>query len=84
VDSKHEKRTRLDLRQRAQRRSGLAACSLCLRVLRGGEWVEAGDLIRVLRTFEQRALPRLGPGLCDHCELGLWERRRLGAERLAA
>ena len=31
-------------------------------------WVDAVDLIRSLRTYELKAVPRLQPALCDRCE----------------
>lgn len=43
------------------------ACSLCLRVLRGSDWIEADRAIRELRTFDFPAPVRLEPALCDTC-----------------
>jgi len=48
-------------------RLSLAACSLCLRVLSGSDWVDAEDVIRRLRSFEQTTPPRLAPALCASC-----------------
>jgi hypothetical protein len=45
----------------------LVVCSLCLRVLRGSEWVEAETVIRELRTYELEAPPTLHSAVCDLC-----------------
>jgi hypothetical protein len=45
----------------------LAACSVCLRVLSGSDWVDAEDAIRKLRSFERDRPPRLSPALCASC-----------------
>jgi hypothetical protein len=63
--------------------TALTACSICLRVQRGSEWVEAEAVIAETRSYELDAPPRLGPGMCDACAdrvLG----RRTAAEPLAA
>lgn len=65
-------------------RSRLVACSVCLRVREGGAWIEAGEAIRRLRTFEREQVVRLGGGLCDRCETELQQRRRGDADKLAA
>jgi hypothetical protein len=62
----------------------LVACSVCLRVRVGGVWIEAGELIRSLRTFELDHVVRLGGALCERCERELRLRRRSGSEELAA
>jgi hypothetical protein len=56
----------------------LVACSLCLRVLRASEWIEADQAIRELRTFELPAPLRLQPGLCDLCAELVARRRANG------
>jgi hypothetical protein len=56
-------------------RNGLVACSICLRVLRGSEWIEAERVIRTLRSYELEAPPRLGPGVCDVCAESIVSRR---------
>jgi hypothetical protein len=71
-------------RQIAQSQSSFVTCSVCLRVLRGAAWAEAGELIRSLRTFERAAVPRLQAGLCEHCQQELRLRRQKSEERLAA
>jgi len=55
-------------RRRAPRRPELVTCSVCLRVLQNSVWVDAVDLIRSLRTYELKVVPRLEPALCDRCE----------------
>jgi len=62
----------------------LVACSVCLRVSENGAWIEAGEAIRRLRTFEHDDIVRLGGTLCDRCEMELRLRRRSGSEELAA
>jgi hypothetical protein len=54
---------------------GLVTCSLCLRVLRGSEWMEAERAIRELRTYELEALPRLTSGVCEACAVSIFSRR---------
>jgi hypothetical protein len=56
----------------------LVSCSLCLRVLRDSDWVDARDAIRRLRKFELPTMVHLEPGLCDECS-DLVERRRANA-----
>jgi hypothetical protein len=62
----------------------LIACSVCLRVLRDTEWVEAERAIRDLRSFALPAPPRLESALCDHCTDSIHRRRREPKETLAA
>ena len=69
------------LRRRSHR---LTACSVCLRVRERGAWVEAGEVIGRLRTFEHEDVVRLGGALCERCEMNLRLRRRSDAEELAA
>jgi hypothetical protein len=56
----------------------LVSCSLCLRVLRDSDWVDARDAIRRLRNFELATVVHLEPGLCDECA-ELIDRRRANA-----
>jgi hypothetical protein len=53
----------------------LIACSLCLRVLRGSEWVEAERVISELRSFELEAPPRMRSGVCEVCAESIFSRR---------
>jgi hypothetical protein len=62
----------------------LVACSVCLRVREGGAWIEAGDLIRRLRTFELGDVVRLCGALCEGCEIELQRARRSGSEQVEA
>jgi hypothetical protein len=62
----------------------LTACSLCLRVMRDGRWVEAQTAIGELRSFEQQEPPRFKPALCPACEASLKARRLQVPESLAA
>ena len=63
---------------------GLTACSVCLRVLHGSDWVDAETVIRELRSFDVVTAPRLKPALCDRCVRSLRERRVRPAEPIAA
>jgi hypothetical protein len=69
---------------RAESRNGLITCSLCLRVLRGAEWIEAERAIRELRSYELEAPPRLESAVCDHCAEAILSRRARAAEAVAA
>jgi hypothetical protein len=62
----------------------LIACSVCLRVLRGEEWVEAERAIRDIRSFALPTPPRFESALCDHCAESIDRRRREPKETLAA
>jgi hypothetical protein len=74
------------LRERRQLEShtDLITCSLCLRVLRGSEWVEAESIIREIRSYEHEAPPRLRSGVCEHCAEVILGRRAQVAEAAAA
>ena len=80
-EHKQERGLRFRLARRANR---LIACSVCLRVLDDGAWVEADQAIRHLRTFERDHVVRLGGALCDRCEMELRIRRQSAVETLAA
>jgi hypothetical protein len=56
-------------------RVGLTACSLCLSVLRDGDWIDATDAIRELRSYELPSPVSLEPGICDDCRAALADRR---------
>jgi len=53
----------------------LSSCSVCLRVLWGGKWIEAATAIHELRSYERSSPPRLKPALCATCEESLLLRR---------
>ena len=61
--------------RRAEPRTGLATCSLCLRVLRGSEWMEAESVIREIRSYELEAPPRLQSAVCEPCAEAILSRR---------
>ena len=61
----------------------LSTCSLCLRTLRSGEWIEAETIIRELRSFEHQSPPRLRSAVCDACVESIYL-RRAQPEALAA
>jgi hypothetical protein len=65
-------------------RASLVSCSICLRVLRGSEWIEAERAIRALRSYELDAPPRLEPGLCDLCAHAIGRRRARVSASIAA
>ena len=53
----------------------LTTCSLCLRVRRGSEWMEAERVIRATRSYELEVPPRLRSGVCDVCAESIFNRR---------
>jgi hypothetical protein len=71
------------LRQ-AESRTDLITCSLCLRVLRGSEWMEAERVIREIRSYELEAAPRLESAVCDVCAESIFSRRAQEGEPVAA
>ena len=76
----------LRLMDRAEPGNGrlrLTACSVCLRVQRGSEWIAPDEVIRRMRTFELDT-PRLAPALCERCSEELRLRRGPAEEPLAA
>jgi hypothetical protein len=74
VDLLQHLRLRRTLRQ-TESRTDLITCSLCLRVLRGSEWLEAETVIREMRSYELEALPRLQSGVCEACAESIFSRR---------
>jgi hypothetical protein len=62
----------------------LITCSVCLRVLRSSEWIEAERVIREIRSFELEAPPPLLAGTCDVCADSIRRRRARAAETAAA
>jgi hypothetical protein len=63
--------------------NSLIACSVCLRVLDGIEWIDAERAITELRSFALQVPPRLESALCDDCVESI-RRRRQRAEELVA
>ena len=74
VDLLQQLRLRRNLRE-TESRTDLITCSLCLRVLRGSEWMEAEAVIREIRSYELEALPRLQAGVCEACAESIFSRR---------
>jgi hypothetical protein len=68
---------------RAMETNSLITCSVCLRVLHGGEWIDAERAITLLRSFSHPVPPRLESAVCDHCQESIRRRRAL-AGTLAA
>ena len=62
----------------------LVTCSLCLRVHRGSEWMQAELVIRDTRSYELAAPPRLLPGVCEVCAESIFDRRMQIADAIAA
>jgi hypothetical protein len=75
-------RFRRTLRQ-AESRTDLITCSICLRVLRGAEWVDAESVIRETRSYELDALPHLRDAVCEACADSIFN-RRADQEQVAA
>jgi hypothetical protein len=73
------------LRTRQDTTAELVSCSLCLRVRRGSDWIEAERVINEIRSFELAAPPRLQSGVCDDCAEAIFARRaRVAEEPIAA
>jgi hypothetical protein len=53
-------------------------------VRRDSAWLDAEAVIRELRTYELRSLPRLEPAVCDDCMAALLDRRARAEEAIAA
>jgi hypothetical protein len=70
--------------QPERRELTLIACSICLRVRRGSEWVEAEHVINEIRSYELDAPPRFRPAVCDVCTRSALSRRASADELLAA
>ncbi len=52
----------------------LIACSICLRVRRGREWLDAEHVIRDIKSYDGR-LPRFHGAVCDDCAEAIARRR---------
>lgn len=61
----------------------LTACSICLRVRRGSEWLDAEHVIRHIKSYEYE-LPRLNGAVCDDCAETIFRRRADWKDALAA
>jgi hypothetical protein len=62
----------------------IVACSRCLRVQRGADWLIAEEVIREIRAYELPEAPRIRPGLCDRCRTAIRARRARVDGSLAA
>lgn len=71
-------------RKRRGSQPELTTCTLCLRVLRGKQWLQAEVVIRELRSYEQAAPPRLRSAICDNCSESILSRRADENEPVAA
>jgi hypothetical protein len=60
----------------------LIACSICLRVRRGSQWLDAEHVIRDIKSYDDE-LPRLASAVCDDCA-GAISRRRADVEEAVA
>ena len=61
----------------------LIACSLCLRVRRGPEWLDAERVISDIKSYDGE-LPRFHGAVCDDCADAIFRRRAEWEDQLAA
>jgi hypothetical protein len=61
----------------------LIVCSICLRVRRGSEWLDAERVVREIRSYDGE-LPRLHGAVCGTCTEAISRRRAAVQEALAA
>ena len=61
----------------------LIACSICLRVRRGSEWLDAERVVREINSYDGE-LPRLHGAVCDDCAEAISRRRTCGQLAVAA
>lgn len=59
----------------------LTACPVCLRVLRGSEWIEVEQVIKELRSFVLHVAPKPDAASCTQCAESI---RRRAEEPIAA
>ena len=64
--------------------TGLPTCSLCLRVRRSSDWIEAEAVIQELRSYELPVAPRLQPAVCHDCAAAIYDRRTRAEQSIAA
>jgi hypothetical protein len=83
ADLLHHLRLRHTMR-RTRSQNDLTTCSLCLRVLRGSEWIEAEHVIRWIRSYELESPPRQQSAVCDFCAESIFSRRASAAASIAA
>jgi hypothetical protein len=61
--------------RKTESQTDLITCSLCLRVLRGADWVDAELVIREIRSYELDAPPHLHDAVCETCADSIFGRR---------
>jgi hypothetical protein len=61
----------------------LIACSICLSVRRGSEWLDAEHIIRDIKSYDHE-LPRLRGAVCDDCAEAISRGRADWEDALAA
>jgi hypothetical protein len=61
----------------------LIACSMCLRVRRGSQWLDAAHVIRDIKSYDDE-LPRLRGAVCDACAEAIARRRAHWEDAVAA
>ena len=61
----------------------LIVCSICLRVLRGSEWLDSERVIADIKSYDGE-LPRLLDAVCDYCIEAISHRRAAAQEAMAA
>jgi hypothetical protein len=61
----------------------LIVCSICLRVRRGSEWLDAEHVVREINSYDGE-LPRLHGAVCDGCAEAISRRRAGGQVAVAA
>jgi hypothetical protein len=61
----------------------LIVCSICLRVRRGSEWLDAERVVRETSSYD-RELPRLHGAVCDACAEAISRRRASRQDAVAA
>jgi hypothetical protein len=83
VDLQQLLRSRHTKRQ-TESRTDLITCSLCLRVRRRSDWMDAERVIREIRSYELEAPPRLQSAVCDVCAESIFSRRAQVGDSVAA
>ena len=61
----------------------LIACSICLRVRRGSEWLDAEHVVRDIKSYDHD-LPQLHSAVCDDCAEAISRRRADWEDAVAA
>jgi hypothetical protein len=61
----------------------LIVCSICLRVRRGSDWLDAERVVRETSSYDGE-LPRLHVAVCDACAEAISRRRASRQDAVAA